>query len=192
MHFATLCPRVFVLVSCLAELCPLSLALCVSFPKSPWNDKSPFLPILIACTAPSSVKGGSGGEHTQRWHRAKDFSFFCCSSLSELSVSGAEVFGHPFCGTAADPSQQPVSSRTGGCRRWINQQSRGSVSSDLGGWGMSPSGCDPVKVGWGEGGDRLKSQPATFPFQPVKPELSSIELTSPGWKQGEGRLPPRG
>lgn len=182
MHFATSCPRVLVIVSCLAELCPQSLSLCF-LPQIPMEQYKLFSPH----SDPRAVSGGGGGGHTQRWHRAKDFPFSCCNFLSRSCLSLEQrCLAIP----SADPSQQPVSSRTSGCRHWINQQSRGSESNDLGGWGMSPSGRDPVKAGRGEGEGCLKSQPAAFPFQPV--QLSSIELTSPGWKQGEGRLLPRG
>lgn len=59
MRFATSCPRVLVIVSCLAELCPQSLSLSVSFPKSQWGNISSFLPILIQEQSMEAVVEGT-------------------------------------------------------------------------------------------------------------------------------------
>lgn len=70
---------------------------------------------------------------------------------------------------------------------WLQQGWRSLAGRDWGCWGTSLSDRDPVKV-WEEGWGCLKSQPPTFPFQPLKPRLSSIESAFPGWNWGEDRL----
>lgn len=79
MHFATLCPRVFVIVSCLVELCPQSLSLSLCFlPQIPIEQYKLFSPH-------SDPRAVSGGGHTQRWHGAKDF-FLFSAAVSSLGA----------------------------------------------------------------------------------------------------------